>query len=98
MNIFIVILNFIKAYWVQIIFCSGVVGGFITFASAVIEATKCTLRNDILAIYDKCKESKKITKYQLQAILYSYKIYKRLKGNSFVDEIVEIIKHYEIID
>lgn len=98
MNIFILILNFIKSYWVQIIFCSGIVGGFIGFASAIIEATKCTLRNDILAIYDKCKEKKQITKYQLQAILHSYKIYKRLKGNSFVDEIVEIIKHYEIID
>lgn len=98
MNIFISILNFIKTYWVQIIFCGGMVGGFFSFSSALIEATKCTLRNDILAIYDKCKENHKITKYQLQAILYSYKIYKRLKGNSFVDEIVEIIKHYEIID
>ena len=37
---------------------------------AMIEATKCSLRNDILEIYDRCKDSKKITKWQLESIRF----------------------------
>ena len=66
------------------------------FAKYVVEAVKCLLRNDILNIYDRCKESKKITKYQLQTVHLSYSIYKKLKGNSFIDEIMEEIKGFTI--
>jgi hypothetical protein len=65
---------------------------------AMIEATKCSLRNDILEIYDQCKNEKKITKWQLSAIKMSYEQYKRLKGNSFVDELVKKVDTFEIID
>lgn len=92
------ILNFIKNYWAQIIFVFGALGGFFSFAYAMIEATKCSLRNDILAIWDRCKETKQITQYQLQAVSYSYKIYKLLGGNSFVDAIIKRINDFEIID
>jgi hypothetical protein len=68
------------------------------FSRAMIEATKCSLRNDILEIYDRCKENKQITKYQLESIEYSYKQYKTLKGNSFVDSIHSKVQQYEIID
>ena len=68
------------------------------FSKAMIEATKCSLRNDILGIYDRCKEKKKITKWQLESILYSYKQYKALKGNSFIDALVEKVQKFEVID
>lgn len=68
------------------------------FAKYVVEAVKCLLRNDILYIYDKCKDKGEITRYQLQSVLLSYTIYKKLKGNSFIDEIIEIIKGFKIID
>jgi inorganic pyrophosphatase len=71
---------------------------FYRFASAMIEATKCSLRNDILSIYDKCKDSKKITKWQLEAILHSHKTYKALKGNSFVETLVEKVLTFDVID
>lgn len=64
----------------------------------IVESMKCSLRNDILSIYDNCKTKKKITMYQLQAITYSYKQYKALGGNSFVDEIMNIVKGYEVVD
>lgn len=92
------LINFIKNYWAQILFLVGLLVGFYKFARAMIEATKCSLRNDILSIWDRCKDSKKITKYQLQAIRYSHELYKKLKGNSFIDDIVERIKEFEIID
>ena len=90
------ILDFIRTNWVLISFFLGEIGILFAFAKYIVEAVKCLLRNDILNIYDKCKETKKITRYQLQSVHLSYSIYKKLKGNSFVDEIMEEIKGYEI--
>lgn len=92
------VVNFIKTYWVQILFILGLLGAMYKFAKAMLEATKCSLRNDILSIYDRCKDTKKITKYQLESIEYSYKQYKALKGNSFVDAIYSKVHTFELID
>ena len=92
------IIEFLKNYWVQIAFICTILFGMIKFALAMIEATKCSLRNDILSIYDRCKDKKQITKYQLKSIEYSYKLYKQLKGNSFVDNIHLKVQNFEIVD
>ena len=49
-----IILDFLKDYWSQIIFLSGMLLGFYKFSISMIEATKCSLRNDILSIWDRC--------------------------------------------
>ena len=91
------IIGFIREYWVLITFFVSEVGVMWAFVGAIRKACKCTLRNDILDIYDRCKEKKQITKYQLQCVTYSYDVYKKLKGNSFVDTIVkEEIPTFEI--
>ncbi len=92
------ILEFIKEYWVIITAFLGEIGVLWGFVKNINKSTKCTLRNDILDIYDRCKESGKITHYQLQSIMYSYDRYKKLKGNSFVDEIIDRIQDFELID
>lgn len=92
------IIKFLKEYWVLITFFIGEIAILIAFVKSIQKGTKCTLRNDILDIYDRCKENKKITHYQLQSINYSYDVYKKLKGNSFVDEIIERIKDFELVD
>lgn len=92
------LINFIKNYWALITFCLGMIGAFIKFSSAMIESTKCSLRNDILEIYDRCKNEKKITHYQLESIQYSYELYKKLKGNSFVEDVVRRVNSFELID
>ena len=92
------ILNFIKSYWAQILFFCGLFFGMFKFGMAMIEATKCSLRNDILSIYDRCKDNQVITKYQLHSIEYSYEIYKRLKGNSFIEDLVKTVRQYKVID
>ena len=92
------ILKFLKEYWVLITFFIGEISALIVFARYVIDAIKCLLRNDILSIYDKCKDAKTITRYQLQSVHLSYSIYKKLKGNSFIDEIMGEIKEFEIIN
>ena len=92
------ILQFLREYWVLITFCVGELTALFIFAKFTVEGIKCSLRNDILDIYDRCKDKKQITHYQLESIKYSYTIYKKLGGNSFVDEIIERIKHFELID
>lgn len=92
------ILDFIKNYWVLITFLFGLILAFIKFSLAMIEATKCSLRNDILDIYDRCKVDKKITHYELEAIKHSSEVYFKLKGNSFVEDVIDRIKQFELID
>lgn len=92
------ILKFVKDYWTILTFLLGMLGALIVFIKSIVEATRCSLRNDILDIYDRCKETRTITHYQLQAIMYSYKIYKKLKGNSFIEEIIEKVKQFELLD
>lgn len=91
-------INFIKEYWVLIAFCIGELGVVCAFIQSIRKGIKCTLRNDILDIYDRCKEKREITHYQLQSIKYSYDVYKKLKGNSFVDDIVAKVNDFKIVD
>lgn len=92
------ILEILKEYWFLITFVGGLAIAFFTFSIAMIQATKCSLRNDILAVYDRCKDKKQITKYQLESINHSADIYFKLKGNSFVKDIVRRVECFEIID
>lgn len=92
------ILDFLKNYWVLITFFFGEIGALFIFIKSIHRGTKCSLRNDILDIYDKCKPKKQITKYQLETVCLSFEEYKKLKGNSFVETIVEEMKEFEIID
>lgn len=92
------ILDFLKNYWVIIMFFGTTIITCIKMYKNYIEATKCSLRNDILQIYDSCKDKKQITHYQLSAIKYSSEVYFRLKGNSFVKDIVDRVKEFELVD
>lgn len=92
------IINFIKDYWVLITFFIGEITALFIFVRSIHRGTKCSLRNDILNIYDRCKKDKKISLYQLQAVEMSFSEYDKLKGNSFVKQIVEQMRNFEIID
>ena len=91
-------INFLKEYWVIITFLVGEIGVVSAFIHSIKKGIKCTLRNDILDIYDRCKDKQEITRYQLQSIKYSYDVYKRFKGNSFVKDIVEKVNDFKVID
>lgn len=92
------IVKIIKDYWVLITFLVSTFLMFAKFYLSMLEATKCSLRNDILDIYDRCKIDKKITHYELEAIKHSSEVYFKLKGNSFVKDVVERVKDFELID
>lgn len=93
-----VILDFLKNYWVLICFFVGEIGVLLVFVKSIHEGTKCSLRNDILDIYDRCKDKKQITHYQLESIQHSFTLYEKLKGNSFVKDIIKRVEKFEVID
>lgn len=90
-------MEFITTYWVQIIFVIGIVVSFAKACLWLIEGVKCSLRNDILQIYDQCKEKKEIHKYDLEAIELSSSLYFKLRGNSFVQDILKEVRTYKKI-
>lgn len=90
-------LKFITTYWVQLIFIAGVILAFGKAVLWLIEGVKCSLRNDILQIYDNCKDKKEIHRYDLEAIELSFSLYTKLKGNSFVQDIVKEVRTYKKI-
>lgn len=92
------ILDFLKNYWVLITFFIGEIGVLFAFIKSIHRGTKCSLRNDIVEIYEQCKPKKQITKYQLETVCLSFEEYRKLKGNSFVEKLVEEIKEFEIIN
>lgn len=93
------IINFIKEYWVLITFLVSAIGTFFVFIIHMIEAVKCSLRNDILDIYDRAvARGKKITLYELEAIIHSSEVYFKLRGNSFVKNVLETVNNFEKID
>ena len=93
------ILQFIKDYWFLITFLVGELVAIYTFGKSMIEATKCSLRNDILDIYDRTvAKGNKITHYELEALTHSAEMYFKLKGNSFVKALMKKVETFEIID
>ena len=88
------VIKFLKEYWTQIIFFISM----IAIAKAFVEATKCSLRNDMLMIWDLTKDKKQISKYQLETFMASRDLYYKLNGDGFVHAIDEKIQDFEIID
>ena len=85
-----IILNFFKEYWTQLLFFGSLLIGFYKFSKAMIEATKCSLRNDILDIYDRCKNEKEISKYhQVISITHLAQIAAKGDFNYFIHKEVE---------
>ncbi len=88
------ILKFIKEYWTQIIFFFSM----LAIVKAFVEATKCSLRNDMLMIWDMCKDKKQISKYQLESFMFSRDLYYKFKGDGFIHTIDKKIQTFEVVD
>lgn len=61
------------------------------------EAQRCMLRSDMLHTYYKHREEDKIRQYEKENFLLEYKAYKRLKGNSFIEDIEKEIRKWDVI-
>lgn len=91
-------MQWIKEYWVQLLFLMSILGTLLSFIVAMISATKCTLRNDILEIWDRCKDKQEISRYQLESYISSRDLYFKLKGDGFVHQLDKKIMDFKIVD
>ena len=74
----------------------GVIVPVIVSIRKIANGTKCQLRSEMLRIYYRNHDAKKIRQYEYQNFAELYDAYKALNGNSFIDEIYEKIKEWDI--
>lgn len=89
----------------------GSITGIIAFCAMIIkpvreflfglkdlrESQKCMLRSDMLSTYYKHKDEDKIRQHEKENYLLEYAAYKRLGGNSFIDDITAEVRKWEVI-
>lgn len=75
----------------------GVIVPVIVSVRKVAEGQKSLLRNEMLQIYYRNKDTETIRQYEYENFVYLYEAYKALKGNSFIDKIYSEVKTWEII-
>ena len=61
------------------------------------EGLRCLLRAEIVRLYYRHKDEKKLREYEYTNLEFCYGAYKALKGNSFVDHIYTEMQEWEII-
>lgn len=69
---------------------------FIKWGKHITEGERCHLRSDMLQTYYRHKNTKQIRQYERENFDKLYSAYKALGGNSFIDDINDEVKHWEI--
>lgn len=75
---------------------AAVVWKFITTINAVIDGIKCQLRTDMMRTYYKCSDDHRVRQYEKENFEHNYSAYKALGGNSFIDDIHEQMRLWEV--
>lgn len=75
----------------------GVIAPVIVLIVKIINGQKCQLRSEMLQIYYKYKDTKKIHQYEKENFVLLYAAYKALKGNSFIDTINDEVMKWETV-
>lgn len=61
------------------------------------EGQRCLLRADMLAIYYHNRGKDQIRQHEKENFIYEYKAYKALGGNSFIDDIYNEVRKWEVV-
>ena len=61
------------------------------------EGLRCLLRSEILGLYYRRREEKRLREYEYQNLEFCYRAYRALKGNSFAEHIYEEMQEWEIV-
>lgn len=75
----------------------GVIIPVIVWIGKIANGQKCQLRNDMLRIYYRNRESEEIRQYEYENFVFLYEAYKALKGNSFIDKIYKEVQTWEVV-
>ena len=64
---------------------------------AIKEGQRCLLRAEIVRLYYRHKDDKRLREYEYRLLEQCYKAYQALKGNSFIDHIYAEMQEWDII-
>ena len=80
----------------EILIIIGAAIPIIVWVSRIVEGQKCQLRTAMLGTYYKCKENETIRQYERENFDKLYAAYKKLHGNSFIDDLKPEVDEWEI--
>lgn len=63
---------------------------------AIRDGQKCMLRSDMLATYYRHSATEELRQYEKENFILEYKAYKALGGNSFIDDIYERVRKWDV--
>lgn len=75
----------------------GILWAFISRARRIVRGILCILRNNMLHTYYKCNETNTIRQYEKENFLQTYAAYRALGGNSFIEELHDEVKTWEVV-
>lgn len=81
----------------EVLILFGVAVPVVMWVARIVEGQRCQLRSEMLRIYYMCNETQTIRQYQRENFDKLYAAYKKLGGNSFVDDIYREIRTYNVI-
>lgn len=81
----------------EVLIILGAAVPIVIWVSRIVEGQKCQLRTAMLSTYYHCKDKEQIRQYERENFDKLYAAYKKLRGNSFVDDIYNEIRSYEVI-
>jgi hypothetical protein len=61
------------------------------------EGQKCLLRSDMLRTYYKHRDEGEIRQYEYENFLTTYKAYRALGGNSFIEHVYEEVREWSVL-
>lgn len=79
------------AFLTEIGILVGIMTPVIVSICALINGMRCVLRSEILRIYYNRVDSRCLRQYEMENVVFLYKAYKALGGNSFIDKIYKEI-------
>ena len=99
-----------QIFWIMVEICGGISA---IFAVALLlikpfrkwalgmklieEGQKCLLRSDMLRTYYKHRDDGQIRQYEYENFLTTYKAYRALGGNSFIEHIYEEVSGWSVL-
>lgn len=81
----------------EVLIVAGAAVPVIVWVSRIVEGQRCQLRSNMLSTYYHCKEKETIRQYERENFDKLYAAYKKLGGNSFVDDIYKEIRTYDVV-
>ena len=91
------ILTIIATIISEILIIAGAVIPVIIWVNRIVDGQRCQLRTAMLNTYYHCRDKEVIRQYERENFDKLYAAYKKLGGNSFVDDIYKEIRTYTVI-